>query len=72
MVQGEHGSGWVCAKQPGGTNGDPGHGCDACGDREGPEDLKLAAEKQEIYLRAQLGTILGTVVHFQIKKEARQ
>jgi len=34
-----------------------------------PDDLKLAAEKQEIYLRSQMGTFSGTVVHFEAKKE---
>jgi len=33
--RGEHGSGWICAEQPGGANGDAGHGCDAGRDREG-------------------------------------
>ena len=34
-----------------------------------PDDLKLAAEKQEIYLRSQMGTKSGTVVDFETKKE---
>jgi integrase len=34
-----------------------------------PDDLKLAAEKQEIYLRSQMGTVSGTVVDFETKKE---
>jgi integrase len=34
-----------------------------------PDDLKLAAQKQEIYLRSQMGTKLGTVVDFETKKE---
>jgi len=34
-----------------------------------PEDLKLAAQRQEIYLRSQMGTFSGTVVHFETKKE---
>jgi integrase len=34
-----------------------------------PDDLKLAAEKQEIYLRSQMGTKPGTVVDFETKKE---
>jgi integrase len=33
------------------------------------DDLKMAAKKQEIYLRLQLGTKLGTVVDFETKKE---
>ena len=37
-----------------------------------PDDLKLAAERQEIYLRSQMGTFSGTVVDFETKKEARQ
>lgn len=37
-----------------------------------PEDLKLAAQKQEIYLRSQLGTKPGTVVDFDTKKEVSQ
>ena len=35
FVQSEHGSGWICAEQPGGASGDAGHGCDAGGDGEG-------------------------------------
>jgi hypothetical protein len=34
-----------------------------------PDDLKLAAKKQEIYLRSQMGTVSGTVVDFETKKE---
>jgi integrase len=34
-----------------------------------PDDLKLAAERQEIYLRSQMGTFSGTVVPFGTKKE---
>jgi len=34
-----------------------------------PEDLKLAAKKQEMYLEAQMGTKPGTVVLFETKKE---
>jgi integrase len=37
-----------------------------------PEDLKLAAMKQEIYLQAQVGTNSGTITVLEIKKEARQ
>ena len=37
-----------------------------------PDDLKMAAEKQEIYLRSQMGTVSGTVVHFETKKEVSQ
>jgi len=32
------------------------------------EDLKLAAHRQEAYLRSQLGTILGTITQFEAKK----
>ncbi len=31
-------------------------------------DLKLAALRQEAYLQAQLGTILGTIAQFEAKK----
>ena len=31
-------------------------------------DLKLAAQRQEAYLQAQLGTILGTIAPFEAKK----
>lgn len=31
-------------------------------------DLKLAAQRQELYLQAQLGTILGTITPFEAKK----
>ena len=34
-----------------------------------PDDLKLAAKKQEMYLEAQMGTKPGTVVPFETKKE---
>jgi len=32
------------------------------------EDLRLAAQRQETYLQAQMGTISGTIVNFQEKK----
>jgi hypothetical protein len=31
-------------------------------------DLKLAAQRQEAYLQAQMGTILGTIAPFEAKK----
>lgn len=31
-------------------------------------DLKLAAQRQETYLQAQMGTILGTIAPFETKK----
>ena len=37
-----------------------------------PDDLKLAAQKQEMYLRSQMGTKPGTVVDFETKKEVSQ
>jgi hypothetical protein len=36
------------------------------------EELKLAAQKQEIYLKSQMGTKQGTLAFFGEKKEARQ
>ena len=33
-----------------------------------PDDLKLAAEKQESYLQEQLGKKPGTIVPFETKK----
>ena len=36
---------------------------------ESAEELKLATQKQEIYLKSQMGTFSGTVVHFETKKE---
>ena len=36
-----------------------------------PDDLKLAAMKQEMYLQTQVGTKTGTVVPFETKKEVR-
>lgn len=37
-----------------------------------PDDLKLAAQKQEIYLRSQMGTKPGTIVDFETKKGVSQ
>ena len=34
-------------------------------------DLKLAAQRQEVYLQSQMGTVLGTIHDFN-KKEANQ
>ncbi|MFH2058385.1 MAG: tyrosine-type recombinase/integrase [Pseudomonadota bacterium] len=31
-------------------------------------DLKLAAQRQEAYLETQVGTILGTIAQFEVKK----
>ena len=33
-------------------------------------DLKLAAQKQQTYLESQMGTISGTIVNFEDKKES--
>ena len=35
-------------------------------------DLKLAAQRQEAYLQAQMGTILGTIAPFEAKKLLRK
>ncbi|MGD9132580.1 MAG: site-specific integrase, partial [Desulfobacterales bacterium] len=35
-------------------------------------DLKLAAQKQQIYLESQMGTILGTIHDFRTSKQKRK
>lgn len=35
-------------------------------------DLRLAAQKQEIYLQSQMGTVSGTILDFDTKKEVRK
>ena len=34
------------------------------------QDLKLAAQKQEVYLKSQMGTVSGTIHDFNEKLEA--